>query len=101
MQPNLFSLPIAPASDPVSRHCSSMGAVSASERVGRQCLRLLSLYRASGPMTDQEAADALQLDRTTINARRSELIKQGHVKRYEEVRKNAKTHISNTTWGVV
>lgn len=99
MQPDLFSTPIAPAADPVARHASAMGALDASERVGRQCLVLLNLYRRLGALTDQEAADALHLDRTTINARRSELIKQGHVVRIG-TRKNARTHITNSTWGV-
>lgn len=98
--PDLFSPPIAPALDPVARHCSSMGALSASERIGRQCLALLTLYRQHGPFTDAEAAARLRVERTTICARRHELIARGLVQRVG-TRKHATTLISNTTWGLV
>ena len=97
--PGLLDVPVAPALDPVSRHCSSMGALDASERVGRQCLALLTIYRQRGPLTDAEAADAMRVDRTTVNARRNELVSRGLVARVG-TKKNALTHISNTTWGL-
>lgn len=83
----------------LSAHTSAMGAVAASERAGRQALALLALYRDRGPLTDREAAEALGVERTTVNARRAELRKLRLV-RAVGVRRAA-TGINNTTWGLV
>lgn len=99
--PGLFDPPIAPAMTPIARHCSSMGALDAAERSGRQALALLALYRAQGPKTDAEAADALGIERTSVNARRAGLIRLRLVDAAPKgIRKNAATGISNSLWGV-
>lgn len=92
-----FSAPIAPSAVPLARHCSSMGARHAQERFARQALALLTLYRQRGPLTDKEAAQALGVERSTINARRNELVKRGLVTAVG-VRRSEDTRINNTTW---
>lgn len=84
----------------ISRHCSHQGAVAASERVGRQCVELLGAYATQGPLTDAEASAHLELQRSTINARRAELIRRGLVEA-KGSRKNPATDVTNTTWGLV
>lgn len=93
-----FDLPFQGA-EPGSRQCSYDGAKAASERVGRQCLALLTLYREHGPLIDAEAAAGLGVERSTINARRAELVKRGLVKRYYNI-KNETTGIMNSAWGL-
>jgi hypothetical protein len=84
----------------LSRHCSAQGAIAAAERCGRQALTLLALYRARGPLTDAQAAEAMGIERTSINARRNALRKLGLVQAVDAV-KNTQTGISNTRWGLV
>ena len=99
--PGLFDPPMAPALSPVARHCSSMGALDAAERSGRQALALLAAYRQHGPLTDQEAADRLGIERSSINARRAGLIRLSLVDASPKgIRKNTATGISNATWGL-
>ncbi len=86
--------------EPMARHCGYQGARHAAERVGRQCLALLALYRGHGPLTDARAAFLLRLERTTINARRNELVKLGLV-RAVDTEKNDTTGIRNVRWGLV
>lgn len=93
-----FDLPFQGA-EPVSRHCSHAGALAASERVGRQCVALLAAYALHGPLTDAEAAMHLGVERSTINARRAELIRRRLVEAHG-TRKNPATGISNTSWGL-
>jgi len=64
-----------------SRHASYQGAVDASARAGRQTRRYLGFLAACGAYgaTDWEAAEALGVERTTINARRNELVRLGRV----------------------
>jgi predicted ArsR family transcriptional regulator len=81
----------------LSRHCSAEGAKSAAERCGRQAVALLALYRSHGPLTDAQAADAMGIERTSINARRNALVKLGLVEAYDTV-KNDRSGISNTRW---
>lgn len=92
-------LPFEGGSD-IPAHCSHAGAKAAAERAGRQALALLAAYREHGPLTDAEAAYWLNVERTTINARRAELMRLGLVK-VDGVRKNPKSNISNATWGLV
>lgn len=94
-----FTAPIAPSSSPLARHCSQQGAQSAQERIGRQCLALITLYRQRGPQTDVEAATALGIERTSICARRNELRRRGLVEAVA-TKRNEETGISNTTWGL-
>ena len=92
-----LSLPFTGAI-PVSRHCSHQGAVAASERVW-QCLALLAAYAKHGPLTDAETAKALDVERSTINARRATLIKVNLVRAYG-TKKNVDTGVTNVMWGL-
>lgn len=94
-----FELPFG-GSITVSRHCSHQGAVAASERVGRQCVELLGAYATQGPLTDAEAAKHLGIERSTINARRAELIRRLLVAKHG-TKRNPETGITNTTWGLI
>lgn len=85
--------------EPVSRHTSYQGAKHAAERAGRQALALLTAYREHGALTDAEAAYWLNVERTTINARRAELIAKGLVA--SKGTRKSQYGISNTTWGLV
>jgi hypothetical protein len=62
---------------PLSRHCSSQGAIDASPRVGRQTRLYMDLLATRGThgATDWEASILLGLQRSTINARRVPLTK--------------------------
>lgn len=59
---------------PQSRHASLKGAESAEKRAPSQVLRYLSLLVSRYPdgLTDQEAADLMNVERSTINARRGQ-----------------------------
>src|SRR5678816_3276416 len=92
-----LSLPFS-GSVTLSRHSSYQGAVSASERVGRQCLALISAYKDHGPLTDAQAAQVLGVERTTINARRAELRKRGLVQAIDTIK--GEHGVSNTRWGL-
>lgn len=72
------SLPFS-GSTTISRHASYAGAKAAEPRAGSQALRLLMLYRESGPQTDHEASEALGLPLATICARRNWLYQRGFV----------------------
>jgi len=95
----------------ISRHCSYSGALEASERVGRQALALLTAYRVYGPLTDRQAANVLtaqlpehvqasgkRIERTTITARRAELIRRGLVQAVDTV--TGTCGVKNVRWGV-
>ena len=86
-------------SDQIALECSRAGALAASERVGRQGLALLALYRRYGPLTDAESALRLGVERSTINARRNELVRLLLVTRHDTAR-NEKSGLRNTTWGL-
>lgn len=64
-----------------SRHASHAGAEDAKDRALPQTLRYLAYLRARGEQgaTDAEAAEALGLQRSSINARRSVLMREGLV----------------------
>jgi Fic family protein len=99
-QPDLdFTAPIAPSRSPIAKHCSALGAKSAEERIGRQCLQLLTAYQQRGPLTDSEASKVLGVERSTINARRSELVRRGLVEAVGSA-KNPETGVRNTRWGI-
>jgi len=93
-----FSLPFS-GSVTLSRHCSHQGAVGASERVGRQCLALLTAYRERGPLTDAAAAQMLGVERTTICARRNELKRRGLVQAVDTVKGDY--GVNNVRWGFI
>ena len=87
-------------SAPLAAHCSFLGAQDAAERAQTQSAALLAAYRTHGPLTDAEAAHLLRLDRSSVNARRSQLIAEGQVQAAGS-RINRDTGIRNTTWGLV
>ena len=91
--------PIAPSASPIAKHCSSMGALVVQP--GRENLwrRMLAKYRIA-PRTDAEMAEWLGVQRSTINARRAELIAMGLVEDMKRTRKNPVTGVSNTLWGL-
>ena len=90
--------PIAPSADLTAKHCSSMGALAVEPERANLWRRMLAMYRIA-PRTDMEMAALLQVQRSTINARRAELIAQGKVDPQScGTRKNPKTGISNSLW---
>ncbi len=93
-----FSLPFS-GSIAVSRHCSAQGAIQASERVGRQAVQLLTLYANRGPLTDADAAILMGVERTTVNARRNELVRRQLVQAVDTV-KNQRSQVRNVRWGL-
>lgn len=64
---------------PQSAHASRAGAEDAAPRALSQTVRYLALLKAHGGLTDAEAAKLLDLERTSINARRRPLVKAGLV----------------------
>lgn len=93
-----FTAPFS-GSTPLSKHTSWLGAQSAAERIGRQALALLTAYQDRGPLTDVEAAAVLNVERSTINARRNELVRRGLVAAIGATA-NVRTGIRNVTWGL-
>ena len=89
--------PIAPSADLTAKHCSSMGALTAEESRETIWERMLALYR-SYPRTDAEIAEMLRIQRSTVNARRAELIAMGKVESAKRTRKNPRTGVSNSLW---
>lgn len=61
---------------------------------------VLSCYQDYGPMTDAEVRDALGWERSTVNARRNELMKAGLVQEVGS-KKNLQTGVQNTLYGLV
>lgn len=96
-----FDVPDPPftGSSPRTRHSSHQGAQNASERVGRQMLALLTIYRQHGSQTDAEAAEKSGLMRTSIIPRRRELMRLGLVVEVGS-RKNEQTGVTNTVFGL-
>jgi CRP-like cAMP-binding protein len=87
-----------PKGRPLSRHCSRLGAERAKPRVAAQCQRLLDHYaQYPAGLTDQEMATLLGVERSTVNARRSELVKAGLVSCCGS-RVNDRTQVRNTAW---
>lgn len=83
---------------PQSAHASRAGAEDATPRALPQTIRYLQLLKSrSYGCTDAEAADALRLERTSINARRRPLVKAGLV--YADgFRMGPTGKIRNTVW---
>ena len=81
------------------RHCSWVAAERSAVRATTQTARLMALYVTRGPQTDADAALALGLDRSTINARRATLVRSGAiVARWSAV--NPRSGVRNTLWGL-
>jgi len=66
-------LPYVSGRSPEARQCSYLGAVDAQGRAARQRDAYVALLGERGPLTDQEAADLMGVERSSINARRNEL----------------------------
>lgn len=68
-------------SSQLSRHTSHQGAVDAEKRALPQAVRLLQLLHAAYPegYTDAQAAAILEVERSSINARRAPLVAAGLV----------------------
>jgi len=92
-------LPYAESPSPMAGQCSYAGAVDAEARASTQTLRLLELYAKRGPTTDAEAAKLLDIERSSINARRRPLCARGIVIAVDRVT-NQETGIINTRWGL-
>ena len=83
---------------PQSRHASHAGAQDAAPRALSQTIRLLALLKAHPlGLTDAESAVLLNIERTSINARRAPLVKAGLV--YAAgFRPGPTGKIKNTVW---
>lgn len=92
------SLPFG-GSDEIALECSYEGAKAAEPRAGSQALRLLLLYRESGPQTDHQASEALKLPLASICARRGWLSQQRLVKSHGVA--DGPYGRPNATWGLV
>jgi hypothetical protein len=84
---------------PISRHTSHQGAEAAKERALPQIVKYLQLLHAKYPdgCTDHEAAMILEVERSTINARRGELLHADLVETYGR-RERVSTATVNTVW---
>lgn len=91
-------LPFADSPSPIAGQCSYQGAQAAVGRAETQTLRLLELYAKRGPTTDADAALALGIERSTINARRGALCRRGIVTAKGAV--IGRCGVRNTTWGL-
>jgi len=96
-----FSVPcVAPAAEPVraqARRTRKLGQIAAGLHRSTLWRKMLAIY-AQGARTDAEMALALGIERTTVNARRAELVALGKVEDSKQTRKNPKSHVENTLW---
>ena len=80
-----------------SRHASRLGAEDAKPRSENQTIRYLQALKIHPyGLTDAEAAALLDLERSTINARRVPLVKAGLV--YPDGFRAGKSGVRNTVW---
>lgn len=80
-------------------HCSAMGALKAKGFAAFQREKLLAAYETHGPLTDHEMEAETDIDRSSVCARRNELIKLGQVEKDAgRVRLNPTTGVNNTLW---
>jgi hypothetical protein len=84
---------------PISRHTSHQGALAANERAMPQTVRYLQLLHARYPdgYTDAEAAMILEVERSSINARRAPLVQAGLVEDCG-TRARASSDLPNVIW---
>ena len=109
--PGLFVVPVEPLPEvprhQIARVCRRAGLVKAGERRETLQHRLLRTYAershgntdASRGLTDAEVKDLMGVERSTVNARRAELMKLGLVEA-KNIRPNLKSHVFNTVWGL-
>ena len=104
-QPDLFSDRIAPPVNgrkvKTAKRCRQIGHISASLTRDTIWRDMLDLYDRCGPCTDAEMATVLGVERSTINARRDELVRLGKVRDTGTTRINQKSGKPNTLWGLV
>lgn len=89
------------------RVCREAGQVKAGEQresIQRQMLRAYSEHGHGNTaetmgLTDAEMSQLLGIQRSTVNARRAELMKQGLVEA-KNIRPNLKSQVFNTVWGL-
>lgn len=99
-QPDLdFSVPIQQLGSVRSRHASAMGAQAAGEVAGRQMVTLLTAYQEHGSLTDIEMETVTGVQKSSVIPRRWALMARGLVVEIGH-RKNPKSGISNTTYGL-
>lgn len=93
------SAPIQQGGSLRSRHASAVGAHAAQPHVERQAQQVLACYRQHGPLCDTEVEIKTGIARSSIIPRRHSLMALGLV---VEVgfRKNPKTGINNTAFGI-
>jgi hypothetical protein len=84
---------------PISRHTSHQGAVDAAPRALPQALRYIQLLHMKYPdgYTDAEAAKILEVERSSINARRAPLVQAGLVEDCGR-RARASSDLPNVIW---
>ena len=83
-----------------SRHASRLGADDAKDRAATQQVRYLELLKIhGGGLTDAEAAKLMQIERTSINARRAPLVKAGIVVA-DGYRSGPTGRVKNTVWRI-
>ena len=92
---------VDPQREPVgsaqTRRAGLQAASLTRDTIWRQMLKLY----AQQPYTDAELAVCLGVERSTVNARRAELVALGKVTDMGVTRKNANTGVVNTVWGLV
>src|SRR6476660_5499923 len=101
-----FAPAVRPVSDspmrkPQAKRTRKLGQLVANLDRATLYWRITQLYRRLGPLTDAEVAAELGIERTTVNARRNELIQLGKVSDTGRTRKNPKSGMENTLWGLV
>lgn len=96
--PGMFAPDVVIPVSQASRICRSRGAEKASASAATLHGQMLRIY-AQGPRTDAEMASELGVERSTVNARRSELMAAGKVEA-KGTRKNATSGVLNTLWGL-
>jgi hypothetical protein len=82
---------------PQSRHASYLGARAAAGRANSQTRSYLKLLKehATG-LTDLEAAHMMGIERSSVNARRAPLVKQGRV--FPAGFRKGASGVKNTVW---
>lgn len=84
-------------STPQSAHASRAGAENAAPRALTQTVRFLAALKARPQgLTDWEAAELLDVERSTINARRRPLVKAGLV--YSDGFRPGPSGVRNAVW---
>jgi hypothetical protein len=84
---------------PLSRLASYDGARAAQSGAKDQRQRIYDLLFLHGPMTDHEISEALRMLRSTVCARRNELLDEGRVMACGL--KPGPFRIRNTEWGAI